>query len=108
MSYIPSQNLQIAANFASFDGADDDQMLEIDPGRKLTNTDHLLRLQTKIAVFKQIKKHERENPKNAFGCIESCFFPPVTNNLKILLKSEMSKPCSSMKHPLYIIMPMSE
>ena len=30
MSYIPSQNLQIAANFASFDGGDDDQMLEMD------------------------------------------------------------------------------
>ena len=51
MSYIPSQNLQIAANLASLDGDEDDQMLKIYvlfPGRKFTNTDHLLRLQTTI------------------------------------------------------------
>ena len=29
MSYIPSQNLQIAANLASFNGDEDDQMLEM-------------------------------------------------------------------------------
>ena len=30
MSYIPSQNLQIAANFASFGSDEDDQMLRMD------------------------------------------------------------------------------
>ena len=105
-SYIPSQNLQIAANFASVDGGEDDQMLEMNViDVKLYN---LLRLQTKIIVFKQIKKYERKKTQkclclsffNNFPSIES-FFSPVKNNLKILLKSQMSKPCSSMKHPLY-------